>query len=53
MTGGRRWPWPLRWWVELLRRLFGGPPGPPGSIEFIRWRASREEEEEAAKEVKK
>ena len=26
---------------KLKEKLFNGPPGPPGSIEYIRWRESR------------
>ena len=29
------------------RKQTKGPPGPPGSIEYIRWRASQEDTEEA------
>jgi len=41
-----------KWLEGLKEKLYSGPPGPPGSIEFIRWRASKdaEGEEEEKKE---
>ena len=32
------------WLRRLKEKLCNGPPGPPGSIEYIRWRASKEVE---------